>query len=190
MATLPQSFPKKAGKTVAPRANQEVLQNSESEEELKSPSSEDGSEEGQPATQQEGADAFQAAPPVQEDLEQLIDPDTVSVDQVKDYVQSELEAVPVMYLRWDTQQKWGQIRVLNPQLVEYYIKVIEKEPPRQPVRVLVRNMGSGICFFFTPNRRNIIPFHRYPIRSTRWATHQCSHPCCLCEYGGEEGLST
>ena len=130
-----------------PRGNQEVLLNSESEEELTSAESEEGSEDGQAATQVEGADGFQAAAPVQDDLEQLIDPESVSIDQVKDYVQSELEAVPVMYLRWDTQQKWGQIRVLNPQLVEYYIKVIEKEPPRQPVRVLVRNMGTGMKFY-------------------------------------------
>ena len=148
MATVPQVVPKKAGKTLPPRGNQEEMQDSGSEEELKSPSSEDGSEEGQPATQQEGADAFQAAAPVQEDLEQLIDPETVSVDQVKDYVMAELEAVPVTYLRWETQQQWGQIRVLNPQLVEYYIKVIEKEPPRHPVRVLLRNMGSGTFLFY------------------------------------------
>ena len=72
----------------------------------------------------------------------------MSVDQVKDYVMAELEAVPVTYLRWETQQQWGQIRELNPQLVEYYIKVIEKEPPRHPVRVLLRNMESGTILFY------------------------------------------
>ena len=81
---------------------------------------------------------------IQAILDECIDPQTFCMDMVKDYLLPDLQVVPVMNLRWDTQQKWGQIRAFKQDLVDEYIKEIEKELPRKPVRVLIRNMGAGM----------------------------------------------
>ena len=125
----------------------DIVRNSDSEEEVKSPATAVVSEDSAPGAEECQGQA-QASPAVVPDLDQQMDPDEVTLDKVKEYVDPDLHQILVTALVWDTEQKWGQIRVLNPSLVEYYIKVIKKEPPRLPVRVLLRQLRDGVLLYY------------------------------------------
>ena len=130
----------------------DIVRNSDSEDELKSPATAVVSEGTEQATQQD-VEQPQPSPAAVPDLDKQMEPEEVTLDKVREYVDPDLNEVLVSALVWDKEQKWGQIRVLNQSLVEYYIKIIKKEPPRLPVRVLLRNMGDGVLKDVTTKRR-------------------------------------
>ena len=144
MASNSQQPKGRAGKTVAPKGRLPSPSTSSSDTDSDNDSKQskpDPAPEG--ATQTQSQDKFHAAPPAKEDSEEY-DPEKVSIKDVQQYTVEGLQLVPVTYLRWDEKQVWGQIRTLDQDLVQRYVKSVEKEPPRLPVRVLLRNMGSDM----------------------------------------------
>ena len=64
--------------------------------------------------------------------------------EVERYLLPQLQNVHVNDLRWDSTRSWGQIRALNTLTVEKYKASLKAVPPAHPVRVLLRDMGSGV----------------------------------------------
>jgi hypothetical protein len=80
-------------------------------------------------------------------------------------------------LRFDRKKQWGQIRPLNELRVLSYYTQLLKNPPGQPVRILVRRMHSGMPVVIHADSACITTFsHRGPICRDRWPTH-----CKRCE---------
>ena len=122
------------------------------EEDLKVTDSEEGEEENDEESAGEGAAVTSGAhdcslesaePPVDRPAEDLL-PEQVTLAALRNYTDGEVKEVEVKHLRWDFAQEWGQIRPLNPSLVEQYLQRLQANAPRIPVRVLLRNMGAGM----------------------------------------------
>lgn len=90
-----------------------------------------------------GKDNLQAADPTFRDLEEL-EANEVNLEKLKSWTLPEMKVIHVANLKWDTKQKWGQIRPVNKNLVAYYKRRLQQAIPRQPVRILVRDMGNGV----------------------------------------------
>ena len=73
-----------------------------------------------------------------------INPDKVNDKELKKYMLPGLFIAHVSQLRWDLKQEWGQIRKLNNDRVQYYVRSLKESPPRVPVRILLRTLGQGI----------------------------------------------
>ena len=97
-------------------------------------------------------DNFQAADPTFVDSEDL-QASEVSLEKLKEWTLPDMKVIHVANLRWDMKQKWGQIRPANTNLSAYYKRRLEQSLPRQPVRVLVRDMGNGVFNNSTENLR-------------------------------------
>jgi hypothetical protein len=69
--------------------------------------------------------------------------DKVNVDDIATYSLG-FELIPVERLVWDTQRRWGQIRPISKSLVEHYVRQLDANKPREPVGVLVRDLGKGL----------------------------------------------
>lgn len=86
---------------------------------------------------------FEAAPPTREEAETL-DVGDVTPQAVKRYMLPNLQKVHVKQLRWDLTGAWGQIRGINEEMVAHYLQELRKDPPMHCIRILTRNMGSGL----------------------------------------------
>ena len=160
MATLTQQFKRPAGKTIKPPGPVELSPNSSDAEEEEEPEDQDGSEAGKDeVTPPARLDLFEAPDPVRDEPETL-DPSEVTVTMVNKFMQPKMLKVHVGRLRWDMKQQWGQIRGLDSTLVQYYLQQLRQEPPRQPIRLLVRDSGSGMKLKVTPNRSKFFSLHR------------------------------
>ena len=176
MASNSQQPKGRAGKTVKPREPTPSSPSSSSDDDSDKDSKQSKSDAApEPLTQTQSKDQFHAAPPTREDTEEY-DPDKVSIKDVQQYTSTELSLVPVGYLRWDSKQTWGQIRKLDLDLVEKYRKSIDKEPPRLPVRVLLRNMGSGMFSFLHRIVVTFFFFHRHRVCCAWGPAHLKGNP--------------
>ena len=165
MATLTQAFRGRAGKTVKPRPP--PVQSSDSSEEGSSQDSNRGSDSdaSEPEARALGSmSTFVASPPTQADAE-VLTPSEVTINKVNLYMGTDLLMIHVKKLRWDTTLSWGQLRVVQDKLVQNYKSCLEKEPPRQPVRVLLKDMGTGLLNKLTPIRCNMF---LYPQGESMW----------------------
>ena len=145
---------KHAGKTVKPREAPVLSSDSDDDPVFSDQGKHSGSEEPEvEAKPQSSQSIFVAAPPALSQRE-LLPPEQVNVQEVRKYINPDLASVHVRELRWDTTQSWGQIRTLNDEMVQYYSRELERDPPRQCIRVLLRDMGSGLIKKFNPNRSN------------------------------------
>jgi hypothetical protein len=73
-----------------------------------------------------------------------VDPDTIVHKTVEGWSTRTLVTIQMEQLRWDVHCKWGQIRVINESLVERYKIGLLSNPPRFPIRILVRSLGRGM----------------------------------------------
>ena len=81
----------------------------------------------------------------------------VNLEKLREWTLPNLKMVHVRNLKWDKKKQWGQIRRIKENLVEYYRRRLDQSVPRQPIRILVRDMGNGMFLTSTENLRNI--FH-------------------------------
>lgn len=149
-------MPRRAGKTVkVPQlTDTQVLVDNEEEEyvEESEEDSGDGPPEEEPvAAANLVADTLTAPCSVTAQSEGLV-LEVVNLTELRKWAKGEPAGLPVTALRWDLHCRWGQIRPLNPELVAYYEDGLKAGLPRQPIKVLVRNMGSDMPMQFTTNR--------------------------------------
>ena len=158
MASQNKVPPTRAGKTLKKPEEKPEGPETSGEELTSEEESERGSQQGtqkyEENLSQTPLSTFHAAPPAR-DIVDTVAAEDLSVDLVKGYTDRELKQVHILELRWDTTQSWGQIRRLNKDLVERYVRSLEKEELRQPIRVLLRDLGSGISQF-NPDRTNLL----------------------------------
>jgi len=70
--------------------------------------------------------------------------ETVTVAALKNWTSGKVVDMDIRWLRWDRQQKWGQIRPLNTARVNRYVEQLKCNPPRVPLKILVKHMGRGV----------------------------------------------
>ena len=83
-----------------------------------------------------------ASSPTEPPLETL-PPDKVTLAELPNWSDPTVYTLDIRTLRWDLKQEWGQIRPLQPTMVNTYYHQLKQNPSRVPVRILVRNMGAG-----------------------------------------------
>ena len=137
---------RRAGKTVK-RAEEQPATSEGSGEEVSS--AKDSDEVPEQETQHEEnlsqvpMSTFDASPSTREIVDNIL-PEELNVKMVERYMDGDLKLVHVLNLRWDRTQSWGQIRRLNKDLVERYVRSLQNEELRQHIRVLLRDLGTGV----------------------------------------------
>jgi hypothetical protein len=160
MATGSQSTGRQAGKSMKAPGPPVVSSDSDEDPKFSDQGDQEGSEQAdQETVSQAQLSTFVAAPPAREQRE-LLPPEQVNVQEVKKYINDQLARVNAKELRWDTTQSWGQIRGLNDEMVAYCMRSLETDPPRQCIRVLLRDMGSGLLYNLIRIGVNYFPLHR------------------------------
>ena len=143
----------RAGKTVKRPVEDEQATEESAEDVSSSAQSDPGSDrvfQAEENLSQVPASTYVATPPAVVQADNVA-PEDLNVQLVANFSTGQPTLVHVTQLRWDTTQSWGQIRKLNKELVARYVRALESEPLRLPIKVLVRDLGSGVINF-TPDR--------------------------------------
>ena len=74
----------------------------------------------------------------------MLAPDLVNTEYLKRWTLPNIFSLPIKNITFDRHQEWGQIRTLNPRRVLELFEDVKKNPPITPVKILVRNTGSGM----------------------------------------------
>lgn len=179
MASSPLPPFKRAGKTVPkrvapPSIPEDTKFSSDDGDDSDDSQKEDAMNMSMDTSQQSSAgDPLQgdAAPEPPEEFRDDLDPEQVTLANLKNWTEPNVLKVNINHLRWDYNTKWGQIRPLNDQLVQKYVGQLKANLPRVPVRVLLRSLGTGM--HSTPFRRSLhnLHFHRGQVCGDWGPTH-------------------
>lgn len=108
---------------------------------------EEEEEEESPPAASPGGDPWAAGEPGFPQPEDL-KPDKITSREVKKWMLNDVLEVPLELLRWDSSMRWGQIRPLNMTRVGQLYNNLAKELPKHAVRILTREMGHGMIYFY------------------------------------------
>lgn len=157
---------RRAGKTLKPDVVEECSDDSSDEESEIAEEDQEATGPGASATQLTQASTAAFSPP--EPAIENMHPEDVTLAELRKWADPTVYQIDIRHLRWDLKQEWGQIRPLQPTMVNMYFHQLKQNPPRVPVRVLLRNMGAGIV---SPIRREFTLTHSQMINTQSLAAN-------------------